>query len=540
MAKNQRNTLIQIYQTFNVHRAALPMERPILQSTNFMTIIRSLEAIGLQLDQFQQSGGSRSTFSPIDGQLIGEYPEHTTQDAARIINQASGAFKQWRTVPAPVRGELIRQFGNQLREHKALLGSVITHEVGKVTSEGLGEVQEMIDICDFAVGLSRQLYGLTIASERPMHALRETWHPMGPVGVITAFNFPMAVWAWNTALALVCGNTVIWKPSEKSSLCAMACQHILDTTIQNFGDTAPPGIAQLLLGDAEVADVMVASDKIPIISATGSCAMGQQVAPKVAQRFGRCILELGGNNAAIVTESADLKLAIPAIAFGAAGTAGQRCTTTRRAFIHESVYDTVVNQLKSAYEQLPIGHPADDKTLVGPLVDQQAFDAMQSALQTARNQGCAVYGGARAAANEFPDGWYAQPAIVEGTDQFTNCETETFAPILYCFKYSDFHDAVERNNAVPQGLSSSIFTTNLKEAEYFLSAAGSDCGLANVNAGTSGAEIGGAFGGEKATGGGRESGSDAWKGYMRRSTSTINYSDELPLAQGVTFNTGHL
>ena len=441
----------------------------------------------------------------------------------------------WREVPAPKRGELIRYFAEELRQHKDTLGALVTLESGKIYQEGLGEVQEMIDICDFAVGLSRQLYGLTMPSERPGHRMAETWHPMGVVGVITAFNFPVAVWSWNAALAIVCGNSLVWKPSEATPLTALACAHLLQQAIERHGD-CPRELMQVVVGGADTGRRLATDSRIPIISATGSTRMGKQVAPIVAERLGRTILELGGNNAMIVTPSANIDMAVRAIVFGAVGTAGQRCTTLRRLIVHEDVHETLVARLQSAYEQVTVGDPFDPSVLSGPLIDSSSFQRMQEVLNQLREQGCEVFGGQRVDIPGCPEGYYVKPAIVQAPRQLDLVKTETFAPILYAMKYRDYEQAIEMHNAVPQGLSSCIFTNDLQEAEKFLSAAGSDCGLANVNIGPSGAEIGGAFGGEKETGGGRESGSDAWKGYMRRSTSTINYSSELPLAQGIKFN----
>ncbi|WP_332880046.1 L-piperidine-6-carboxylate dehydrogenase [Pseudomonas sp. NMI760_13] len=478
----------------------------------------------------------------------GDYPVHTPIDGSRIasvkllgkadtiarIDQAQQAFETWRSVPAPRRGELVRLFGEVLREHKADLGELVSIEAGKITQEGLGEVQEMIDICDFAVGLSRQLYGLTIASERPGHHMRETWHPLGVVGVISAFNFPVAVWAWNTALALVAGNAVVWKPSEKTPLTALACQALFDKAVKAFGD-APAGLAQLVIGGREAGEALVDDSRVPLVSATGSTRMGREVGPRVAARFGRSILELGGNNAMILAPSADLDLAVRGILFSAVGTAGQRCTTLRRLIVHRSIKDEVVARVKAAYGKVRIGDPRKDN-LVGPLIDKQSFDAMQGALAKARDEGGQVFGGERQLAEQYPNAYYVSPAIAEMPAQSDVVRHETFAPILYVLAYDDFEEALRLNNEVPQGLSSCIFTTDIREAERFQSASGSDCGIANVNIGTSGAEIGGAFGGEKETGGGRESGSDAWKGYMRRQTNTVNYSRELPLAQGIVFD----
>ncbi|SNT76271.1 aldehyde dehydrogenase family protein [Paracoccus seriniphilus] len=488
----------------------------------------------LGLDAAILDAGTMASFSPVNGQQIASLAADDAASTAAAIDRADAAYRAWRDVPAPRRGELVRLLGDELRQHKAALGRLVSIEAGKIESEGLGEVQEMIDICDFATGLSRQLYGLTIATERPGHRMMETWHPLGVVGVISAFNFPVAVWSWNTALALVCGNSVVWKPSEKTPLTALACQAILDRALARFGD-APENLSQVLIGAADVGAALVESKKVPLISATGSTRMGRIVGPKVAERFGRSILELGGNNAGVVCASADLDMALRAVAFGAMGTAGQRCTTTRRLFVHESVYDALVPRLIQAYDSVTIGNPLTTKALVGPLVDKQAFDAMESALEAAKEAGGTVHGGGRYDAGE-PDAYYARPALVEMPDQCGPVTEETFAPILYVMKFSDFDQMLEAHNAVGAGLSSAIFTTDLREMETFLSSRGSDCGIANVNIGTSGAEIGGAFGGEKETGGGRESGSDAWKGYMRRATNTVNYSRDLPLAQGVVFD----
>ena len=478
--------------------------------------------------------------SPIDGSVIGTVAFAGEHEATAAIDRAHAAFLKWRMVPAPVRGELVRLLGVQLREHKETLGRLVTLEAGKILSEGLGEVQEMIDICDFAVGLSRQLYGLTIASERAGHRMMETWHPAGPVGVISAFNFPVAVWAWNSALALVCGDSVIWKPSEKTPLTAMACHALLQQAIAAFERThpgvAPAGLHELLIGGREVGEVLARSEKVPVVSATGSTRMGRTVGQLVASRFGRAILELGGNNAMIVAPSADLELAVRAITFAAVGTAGQRCTTLRRLIVHESVADTLVDRLQRIYASVAVGNPLEADTLVGPLIDGAAFEAMQSALSQARAEGGEVFGGTRVRGELGDQAFYVTPALVRMPAQSAVMQHETFAPILYVLTYRNFDDAVALQNGVPQGLSSAIFTRDLQEAETFLSAAGSDCGIANVNIGTSGAEIGGAFGGEKETGGGRESGSDAWKGYMRRATNTINYSNTLQLAQGVRFD----
>ena len=477
--------------------------------------------------------GDQLARTPITGGSLGV--AGAVGDIDTAVERSQSAFLQWRDVPAPVRGNVVRRLGELLRDHKSNLGELVSIEAGKIRSEGLGEVQEMIDICDFAVGLSRQLHGLTIASERPGHRLMETWHPMGPVGIISAFNFPVAVWSWNTALALVAGNTVIWKPSDKTPLTALACAALLERAATECG--APADISQVVLGGGDVGAALVAHEGVPIISATGSTGMGRKVGPVVAARFGRAILELGGNNAAIVAPSADLDLALRGIVFSAAGTAGQRCTTLRRLIVHHSVHDELVERIGRAYSSLPIGDPLADGTLVGPLVDGGSYDRMQGALAAAVGDGgTVVAGGDRALAELAPDAYYARPAIVAMPDQSAIVRAETFAPILYAMTYDDFDEAIALQNDVPQGLASSIFTTDLREAERFMSASGSDCGIANVNIGPSGAEIGGAFGGEKETGGGRESGSDAWKGYMRRQTNTVNYSRELPLAQGVTFD----
>jgi len=495
------------------------------------------------------SGGDLTTRTPITGEIIANVPTITASAAKEAIAQAHAAFLEWRTVPAPKRGELIRLLGEELRAELPTLGRLVTIETGKLLSEGHGEVQEMIDICTFAAGLSRQLAGLTVPSERSRHRMMETWHPLGVVGIISAFNFPVAVWSWNAALALVCGNAVVWKPSEKTPLTALATQAIFERAakkIQASFGSVPLGLATLLIGDATVGQQLVDSPLIPLVSATGSTAMGRAVAPRLAARFARAILELGGNNAAIVAPTADLDLTLRAIAFSAMGTAGQRCTTLRRLIVHDSIYDQLVPQLKKVYASVIIGDPGEPNTLVGPLIDERSFNAMQKALAEAGASGATITGGDRVLTQENPEAFYVRPALVEIPAQtdpqpevvklINLVKRETFAPILYVLKYSDFPDALRLHNDVPQGLSSSIFTMNLREAEQFLSATGSDCGIANVNIGTSGAEIGGAFGGEKETGGGRESGSDAWKQYMRRATNTINYGTDLPLAQGVSFD----
>ncbi|WP_194789735.1 aldehyde dehydrogenase family protein [Pseudomonas sp. UFMG81] len=491
-----------------------------------------LERLGVAAAAHTQ--GDYPVHTPIDGSQIASVKLLGKADTIARIDQAQQAFEAWRSVPAPRRGELVRLFGEVLRAHKADLGELVSIEAGKITQEGLGEVQEMIDICDFAVGLSRQLYGLTIASERPGHHMRETWHPLGVVGVISAFNFPVAVWAWNTALALVAGNAVVWKPSEKTPLTALACQALFEKALKAFGD-APAGLSQLVIGGREAGEALVDDPRVPLVSATGSTRMGREVGPRVAARFGRSILELGGNNAMILAPSADLDLAVRGILFSAVGTAGQRCTTLRRLIVHRSIKDEVVARVKAAYAKVRIGDPRKDN-LVGPLIDKLSFDAMQGALAKARDEGGQVFGGERQLAEQYPNAYYVTPAIAEMLAQSDVVRHETFAPILYVLAYDDFEEALRLNNEVPQGLSSCIFTTDIREAERFQSASGSDCGIANVNIGTSGAEIGGAFGGEKETGGGRESGSDAWKGYMRRQTNTVNYSRELPLAQGIVFD----
>ena len=474
--------------------------------------------------------------SPIDGSALGRAPVTPLADMPAVIARSQAAFLAWRSVPAPRRGELIRLFGEELRAEKASLAALVTAEAGKIATEGLGEVQEMIDICDFAVGLSRQLYGLTIASERPGHRMMETWHPMGPCAVISAFNFPVAVWAWNATLALVCGDPVIWKPSEKTPLTALASMKIFERALARFGGDAPPALVQCVIGGAELGDALATSREVPIVSATGSTRMGAIVGPKVAARFGRSILELGGNNAMIVSPSADLDMTVRAIVFSAVGTAGQRCTTLRRLLVHRSIRDDLVARVRKAYATLPIGDPRVSGTLVGPLIDVGSRDRMLAALGRASAEGGVVHGGRPVTTGVPAGGVYVEPAIVEMPSQTAGMREETFAPILYVLAWDTLEEAIALQNDVPQGLSSSIFTTDLREAETFLSAVGSDCGIANVNMGPSGAEIGGAFGGEKETGGGRESGSDSWRAYMRRQTNSINYSRSLPLAQGVNFD----
>ena len=492
-----------------------------------------LNALGVSPDTL--SAGDIEVRSPTSGEVFGRVPAVSRADVSVAIERAKQAAEVWRSVPAPRRGELVRLFAGQLRRNKAALGALITVETGKLYQEGLGEVQEMIDICDFAVGLSRQLYGLTMPSERPGHKMAEYWHPMGVVGVVTAFNFPAAVWSWNAALALVCGNSVVWKPSEKTPLTAMVCEELLEREARAF-QHAPDGLSQVIVGDSEAGKLLVGDARVAVVSATGSTRMGRAVAPIVAQRFARCILELGGNNGMIVAPSADPELTVRAIVFSALGTAGQRCTTLRRVIFHEGVYDEMLRSLRLAYERVRIGDPFSKDTLMGPLIDRQAFERMQQALAVAMDAGFPVHGGERALVPEFDGGYYVEPAIVEAQYQHDIVRTETFAPILYVMSYRTLDDAIAMHNDVPQGLSSCIFTKDLMEAETFLSAVGSDCGIVNVNIGPSGAEIGGAFGGEKETGGGRESGSDAWKGYMRRCTGTVNYSGELPLAQGISFD----
>ncbi|USZ51191.1 aldehyde dehydrogenase family protein [Halomonas sp. DN3] len=489
----------------------------------------------LGVDESRYRHGDLQVTSPGDGRELGRVHSETTEQVRARIENAKSAFLAWRQVPAPRRGELVRLFGEQLRENKEALGTLVTLECGKIYQEGLGEVQEMIDICDLAVGQSRQLHGLTIASERPGHHMRESWHPLGPIGLITAFNFPVAPWAWNAALALVCGNSLLWKPSEKTPMCALACQSLLQRAMAEFGDDAPEHLSQVIIGERDVGEALTDDPRVPLISATGSTRMGREVAPRVAARFGRSILELGGNNAMILTPSADLDMAVRAILFSAVGTSGQRCTTLRRLIVHESVREEVVERVKKAYANVSIGDPLEGN-LVGPLIDGQAFDQMQSVLSQARDQGASVFGGDRCLEQQMPQAYYVAPAIVEMNEQNDLVRHETFAPILYVMGYRDFDQALAMQNDVPQGLSSCVFTTDVREAETFLSDMGSDCGIANVNIGPSGAEIGGAFGGEKDTGGGRESGSDVWKSYMRRQTNTVNYSRELPLAQGIKFD----
>ena len=486
--------------------------------------------------KFFASGDKIDSISPVDGSVIGAVTSTTKDDYEKVMESAMSAFKTFKTMPAPKRGEMVRQFGNKLRELKEPLGMLVSYEMGKSFQEGLGEVQEMIDICDFAVGLSRQLHGLTMHSERPGHRMYEQYHPLGIVGIISAFNFPVAVWAWNTSLAWICGDVSVWKPSEKTPLCSIACQNIIASVLKE--NNLPEGISCLINGDYKVGEFMTKDTRVPLISATGSTRMGKIVAAEVGKRLGKSLLELGGNNAIIVTPDADIKMTVIGGVFGAVGTAGQRCTSTRRLIIHESIFDSVKDALVSAYGQIKIGDPLDQSNHVGPLIDTDAVRMYSEALEKVKQEGgnIIVEGGVLTGEG-YESGCYVKPAIVEAEPNFEIVQEETFAPILYLLKYSgDVTNAIEIQNNVKQGLSSAIMTNNLKEAEKFLSAAGSDCGIANVNIGTSGAEIGGAFGGEKDTGGGRESGSDAWKIYMRRQTNTINYTDELPLAQGIKFD----
>ncbi|WP_190819229.1 L-piperidine-6-carboxylate dehydrogenase [Saccharopolyspora pogona] len=507
------------------------------------TDIPTAEILGAQALQAAEAcgvdtatiAGGQAHRSPVNGGDLGGVRWDEISVVGDAVSRAHAAYLAWRKVPAPARGAVIKRFGELLTEHKSDLATLVSLEVGKITSEALGEVQEMIDICDFALGLSRQLYGRTAVSERPGHRLMETWHPIGVVGVISAFNFPVAVWSWNTAVALVCGDTVIWKPSEQAPLCARASAALLDQALKECG--APADVSQVVVGGPEIGEALVDHPGVALVSATGSTRMGKAVGPRVANRFGRSLLELGGNNAAIVAPSADLDLTLRGVVFAAAGTAGQRCTTMRRVIVHTSVAQELTERLVEAYGRLPIGNPMADGTLVGPLVHGQAYDAMAAALSQAETEGGkTVAGGERVLTDVAPDAYYVKPAIVTVPGQTSIVRTETFAPLLYVMTYDDIQEAIALNNDVPQGLSSSIFTRDQAEAELFVSAEGSDCGIVNVNIGTSGAEIGGAFGGEKETGGGRESGSDAWRAYMRRATNTINYSGELPLAQGVDFS----
>ncbi len=485
-------------------------------------------------DQWQGQGPELESYSPVDGKRIGITQIASRDDYDRVMQTAQNAFKEWRLKPAPLRGEIVRQMGEQSRLHKQALGELVSYEMGKSLQEGLGEVQEIIDICDFAVGLSRQLYGLTMQSERPDHRMYEQWHPLGVVGIISAFNFPVAVWSWNAMLAWVCGDVCVWKPSEKTPLTAVACQNIIRQVLQN--NAVPEGVSCLLMGGREVGAWMANDPRVALISATGSTRMGKAVAEAAGRRLGRSLLELGGNNAIIVTPNADLTVAVPAIVFGAVGTAGQRCTSTRRLIVHESVYDDLRERLRNAYAQIRIGDPLDSAYHVGPLIDKHAVKEYESAVDTIEAQGGTfLVASGTLTGPGFESGCYVQPCVAEVENHWDIVQRETFAPILYLIKYSTLEEAIALQNGVPQGLSSAIFTLNMREAERFLSAAGSDCGIANINIGTSGAEIGGAFGGEKETGGGRESGSDAWKAYMRRQTNTLNYGHSLPLAQGISF-----
>jgi len=512
-------------------------------ATDRYGIAEALEQLGIRpqnygastgLKHFSTKGPRIDSYSPADGQLIGSTNQATADDYEHVMRTAEEAFKVWRMVPAPRRGEIVRQMGDQFRAYKEPLGKLVSYEMGKSLQEGLGEVQEIIDICDFAVGLSRQLYGLTMHSERPLHRMYEQWHPLGIVGIISAFNFPVAVWSWNSMLAWVCGDVCVWKPSSKTPICAIACQNIIADVLKK--NNVPEGVSCLLLGNP-VGDLMNNDKRVPLVSFTGSTRIGRIVATSVASRFGRTILELGGNNAIIVSEHADLSMVLVGAVFGAVGTAGQRCTTTRRLIVHESVYDKTLDVLKSAYNQLSIGNPLDAKNHVGPLIDKKAVEDYLNAIERAKKEGgkMIVEGGVVEGAG-YESGCYVKPCIIEAKNDFHIVQEETFAPILYVMKYKTIEEAIDLQNGVPQGLSSSIFTNSMREMEKFLSAEGSDCGIANVNIGTSGAEIGGAFGGEKETGGGRESGSDAWKAYMRRQTNTINYGTQLPLAQGIKFH----
>lgn len=483
------------------------------------------------------AGGGKilNSYSPVDGELIGKVRQATKDDYEKVMTKAEEAYKVWREISAPKRGEIVRQMGEALRTNKDSLGRLVSYEMGKSLQEGWGEVQEMIDICDFAVGLSRQLYGLSMHSERLQHRMYEQWHPIGIVGIISAFNFPVAVWSWNSMLAWVCGDVCVWKPSEKTPLSAIACQNIIQQVLRD--NNVPEGVSGLIIGDRKVGEWLSNDTRVPLVSATGSTRMGKAVGQAVASRLGRSLLELGGNNAIIVTENADLQIVIPAVVFGAVGTAGQRCTTTRRLILHENIYEDVKNRLVKIYSQLRIGNPLDTNNHVGPLIDTDAVNSYQSAIERVKTEGGNILiGNEILSGSEYESGCYVKPTIVEVTNQTPMVCHETFAPILYLIKYKTLDEAIALQNGVPQGLSSAIFTLNIREAEQFLSANGSDCGIANVNIGTSGAEIGGAFGGEKETGGGRESGSDAWKNYMRRQTNTINYSTHLPLAQGIKFD----
>jgi aldehyde dehydrogenase (NAD+) len=494
-----------------------------------------VHAVGIGDDWIVGEGPALTVRSPVDGSVWAEFPQATCQQVEGAIARATEAFTAWRDTPPPLRGELVRLIGNEFRAYQDELATLVTWEAGKIPAEARGEVQEVIDICDFAVGLSRQLYGKTIASERPGHRLTEYWHPLGPVGVISAFNFPVAVWAWNAMIGLVCGDPIVWKPSEKTPITAIACQMIVQNVVAKIPGT-PNGISSVVIGGAEVGQALASSPLLPLVSATGSVPMGRAVAQTVAARLGRTLLELGGNNGMIVTPTADLELAVRSITFAAAGTCGQRCTTLRRLIAHESIADTLRDRIRTVYGRLSIGDPMQSGVLVGPLIDKPAFEAMQTALATAEKQGGKVHGGERVTDGVPTGGYYVRPALVEISPDAPIIQQETFAPILYLMRYRELNEAIRIHNAVPQGLASAILTGDVREAERFTSPAGSDCGIVNVNVGTSGAEIGGAFGGEKETGGGRESGSDSWKAYMRRVTSTVNYSDALPLAQGIKFD----
>lgn len=503
-----------------------------------------LKKLGLKKTNIGTSTGSNwsdakgkwiSSYSPVDGALIGKVKNTSAAAYEEVMQTAEKGFKEWRTWPAPKRGEIVRQIGEALRKYKDPLGRLVSYEMGKSLQEGWGEVQEMIDICDFAVGLSRQLYGLTMHSERPNHRMYEQWHPLGTVGIISAFNFPVAVWSWNSMLAWVCGDVCVWKPSEKAPMCGVACQNIVNEVFA--ANDVPEGVSCLVNGDYKVGEMMTKDTRVPLVSATGSTRMGKIVAATVGGRLGRSLLELGGNNAIIVTPDADLEMTLVGTVFGAVGTCGQRCTSTRRLIIHESVYNDVKKKLKSAYGQLKIGNPLDENNHMGPLIDQDAVNTYLAAIDAVKKEGGKmVVEGKQLSGKGYESGCYVSPSIAEANNDMEIVQHETFAPILYLMKYKTIEEAIAMQNNVPQGLSSAIMTTNMREAEAFLSCAGSDCGIANVNIGTSGAEIGGAFGGEKETGGGRESGSDAWKAYMRRQTNTINYGAELPLAQGIEFN----
>jgi len=518
-----------------LEEAVMGFKQEIDQAVLFESLGLKKENLGAFCGEWLGSGKELVSVSPIDGEPLAKVRQCSAAEYEQVIGRAHSAFLEWRTVPAPRRGEVVRQLGEELRRYKQALGALVSLEMGKIRAEGEGEVQEMIDICDFAVGLSRQLYGLSMHSERPGHRMYEQWHPLGVIGVISAFNFPVAVWAWNAAIAWVCGDAVLWKPSSTTPLTAIACTTIAARVFERNG--FDPALASLIIGrGSEVGELMLNDKRVPLVSATGSCAMGYRVGSVVGERLGRTILELGGNNAIIVTENADMEMAVRAILFGAVGTAGQRCTSTRRIICHHSVYADLRDRLVQAYGQVKIGDPLDGGTLMGPLVNEGAVSDMLAAIERIKEEGGSILcGGEQLSGDDYPGGCYVTPCIAEAKNEYPIVQEETFAPILYLLKYQDLDDAIAQHNGVPQGLSSAIFTTNLLEAEQFLSAAGSDCGIANVNIGTSGAEIGGAFGGEKETGGGRESGSDAWKAYMRRQTNTINWSTELPLAQGIEF-----